>query len=67
MYLWKNNNHHRVWKFAYILKTRLMDFWVIFFMVYDIDIHQLNLEPFKKLKFLDETPLKFYFFCILFQ
>jgi len=26
----------------------------IFFMVYDIDIHELNLGPFKDLKFLDE-------------
>jgi len=26
--------------------------------VYDIDIHQLNLGPLKKLNFLDETPFK---------
>jgi hypothetical protein len=26
----------------------------IFLMVYDIDIHELNLGPFKDLKFLDE-------------
>jgi hypothetical protein len=29
-----------------------------FFMVNDIDIHQLNLRPFKSLKFLDEIPFK---------
>jgi hypothetical protein len=29
-------------------------------MVYDIDIHQLNLEKFKNLKLLDEIPLKKY-------
>jgi hypothetical protein len=27
-------------------------------MVYDIDIHQLNLGKFKNLKFLDEIPFK---------
>jgi len=27
-------------------KTRIVGFWVIFFMVYDIDIHQLNLGPY---------------------
>ncbi len=27
-------------------------------MVYDIDIHELNLGPFKDLKFLDEISLK---------
>jgi hypothetical protein len=31
---------------------------VNFFMVYDIDIHELNLRPFKYLKFLDEISLK---------
>ncbi len=30
----------------------------IFFMVYDIDIHELNLVPFRNLKFLDEISLK---------
>jgi hypothetical protein len=34
------------------------------FMVYDIDIHQLNLGQFRNLKFLDEIPLKKYVFCI---
>ncbi len=29
-----------------------------FFMVYDIDIHELNLGPFKYLKFLDEISFK---------
>jgi len=32
--------------------------WVIFFMVYDIDIHELNLGPFKNFKFLDEISFK---------
>jgi len=27
-------------------------------MVYDIDVHQLNLEQFKNLKLLDEIPFK---------
>jgi hypothetical protein len=31
---------------------------VNFFMVYDIDIDELNLQPFKDLKFLDEISLK---------
>jgi hypothetical protein len=30
----------------------------ISFMVYDIDIHELNLVPFRNLKFLDEISLK---------
>ncbi len=29
-----------------------------FFMVYDIDMHELNLGPFKDLKFLNEISLK---------
>jgi hypothetical protein len=29
-----------------------------FFMVYDIDIHQLGLRQFKNLNFLGETPFK---------
>jgi hypothetical protein len=28
------------------------------FMVYDSDIHQLNLRKFRNLKFLDEIPFK---------
>jgi len=35
---------------------------VNFFMVYDIDIHDLNLGPFKDLKFLDEFSFKNVFF-----
>jgi len=31
---------------------------VNFFMMYGIDIHELNLKPFKDLKFLDEISLK---------
>ncbi len=30
----------------------------IFFMMYDIDIHELNLRPLRDLKFLDEISLK---------
>jgi len=36
---------------------------VNFFMMYDIDIHELNLGPFKYLKFLDEISFKI---CVLF-
>jgi len=38
---------------------------VNFFEVYDIDIHELNLEPFKDLKFLDEISLKKCVFFVL--
>jgi hypothetical protein len=33
-----------------------MEFLDEFFMVYDIDIHQLNLRKSRNLKFLDEIP-----------
>jgi hypothetical protein len=33
-------------------------------MVYDIDIHESNLEPFRDLKFLDEISLKIYVFFV---
>ncbi len=38
-------------------------------MVYDIDIHQLNLREFRNLKFLDEIPSKrcVFFFLHLFD
>jgi len=37
-------------------------------MVYDIDIHELNLKPFTDLKFLDEISFKkMYVFCIFEQ
>jgi len=36
----------------------------ILFMVYAIDIHELNLGPFRDLKFLDEISLKKSVFCI---
>jgi hypothetical protein len=36
-------------------------------MVYDIDIHQLNLGKFKNLKFLDEISFKKYVFFHLFN
>ncbi len=43
-----------------------MESWVNFFMVYDIDIHKLNLKPFKIFMFLDEISLKkSVFFAIL--
>jgi hypothetical protein len=35
-----------------------------FFLVYDIDIHELNLTPFKDLKFLDEISFKK---CVVFS
>ncbi len=38
-----------------------------FFMVYDIDIHELNLGPFRNLKVLDEISLKMCSFCIFEQ
>jgi hypothetical protein len=40
---------------------------VNFFMVYDIDIYQLNLGKFKNLKFLDESPFKKCVFFHLFN
>jgi hypothetical protein len=30
-----------------------------FFIVYDIDIHELNVGPFRYLKFLDEISFKY--------
>ncbi len=38
-----------------------------FFMMYDIGIHQLNLEQFRNLKFLDEIPFKICVFFHLFS
>jgi hypothetical protein len=35
-----------------------MEFLGEFFMVYDIDIHELNLRPCRDLKFLDEISFK---------
>jgi hypothetical protein len=35
---------------------------VNFFMVYDIDIHELNLRPFRNLKNLDEISFKILFY-----
>jgi hypothetical protein len=61
VYLWQNNTCHIVYKNCiYTSKLRL---WVeflgeFFFMVYDIDIHELNLRPLRYLKFLDEISLK---------
>jgi hypothetical protein len=45
VYSWQNNTRHKVQKFEYILQTKIVDGilgWIVF-MVYDIDIHQLNL------------------------
>jgi hypothetical protein len=44
-----------------------MEFLSEFFMLYDIDIHQLNLGQFKILIFLDEIPFKnvFFFICLI--
>jgi hypothetical protein len=36
-------------------------------MVYDIDIHELNLGPFTDLKFLDEISLKKCVFFYIFE
>jgi len=61
VYLWPNNTYHRVWKkciYASKLRSSEWNSWVNFFMVYDIDIHELNLGPFKDLKFLDEISFK---------
>jgi hypothetical protein len=44
--------------------TSKLTLWVNFFMVYDIDTHQLNLRPFRNLKFLDEILFKNCVFCI---
>jgi len=41
-----------------------MEFLGEIFMVYDIDIHQLNLGEFRNLNFLDENHPKNVFFCI---
>jgi hypothetical protein len=36
-------------------KTKVVSgIWVNFFIMYDIDIHELNLRPFTDLKILDE-------------
>jgi hypothetical protein len=43
----------------YISKLKLwVEFLGEFFMVYDIDIHELNIKPFKDLKFLDEISFR---------
>ncbi len=56
-------------KNAYILQNQGCE-WnsrVIFFIVYDIDIHELNLWPFKYLNFMDEISLKICVYCIFEQ
>ncbi len=39
-----------------------MEFIGEFFMVYNNDIHELNLRPFRDLKFFDEISFFFFFF-----
>ncbi len=58
VYLWQNDTHCKVWKIAYVFQNQGCGWnpWVNFFMVYDIDIHQLNLGTFKILKILDAIP-----------
>jgi hypothetical protein len=65
IYLWQNITCHRVWKnCTYTSKLRLwVEFLGEFFILYDIDIHELNLRPFRDLKFLDEISLKKCGFC----
>jgi hypothetical protein len=60
IYLWQNNTYHRVWKNCmYNSKVKLwMELLGEFLMMYDIDIHELNLGPFKDLKFLNQNSLK---------
>jgi hypothetical protein len=55
-YLWQNNMCHRVRKNCiYTSKLRLwVEFLGEFFILFDIGIHELNLGPFRNLKFLDE-------------
>jgi hypothetical protein len=68
IFVTKRFTHHKVWKIC--IYTSKLGLWVeflgLFLMVYDIDIHQLNLDLFKNLKSLDEISLKicgfFYFF-----
>jgi phage terminase large subunit len=51
--------------YKYTSKLRLwVEFCSEFSMVNDIEIHQLNLRPFKKLKFFDENPINFIYFFI---
>jgi hypothetical protein len=59
VYLWQNNTFQKVWKLHIYFKTKVVNeiFGWFFFMVYDIDIHGLNLWPFKDLKFCDEISL----------
>jgi len=52
IYLWQNNTYHKVWEFIYIFPN--LDYGWNFLMLYDIDLHQLNLGPFKTLKLVDE-------------
>jgi hypothetical protein len=44
-----------------------MEFCDDFFLVNDIDIHQLNLEPFKSLQIFFENPFKNVFFAFFEQ
>ncbi len=54
--------------YKYISKLKLwMEFCDDFFLVNDIDIHQLNLEPFKSLQIFFENPFKNVFFAFFEQ
>jgi len=54
-------------KIAYIFQNYGCEwnYWVNFFMAYDIDVHELNLIPFRYLKFLDVNSFKKCVFFIL--
>ncbi len=68
IYLWQNNTCQSLKNLHIYFKTRTL--WMEFlgepFMVYDIDIHELNQGPFKYLKFSDEISFKkWVFFAFL--
>jgi hypothetical protein len=47
IYLWQNNTYHIVWKnciYTFKVVNGILG-WI--FLVYDIDIHELNLRPFR--------------------
>ncbi len=50
-------------KIAYMFQNQGCEwnYWVKSFMVYDNDIHELNLGPFRDLEFFDEISFNFFF------
>jgi hypothetical protein len=60
VYLWQNITCHIIWKDCiYTSKLRLwVEFLGEFFMVYDIDIHEFNLGPFRDEIFFNEFSFK---------